>query len=90
MYYQILDSLTKCWKRLTNKMSELQILSPDLLRTVSSYSSISDYFIDKIVSNHDNGFDFTIEQVFQLCDIEPQHCQDVFRTLQRSVENKSK
>ena len=71
-------------------MSELAILSPDLLRSLSGYSSISDYFIDKIVRNQDDEFDFTMEQVFYLCDIEPDHCQDVFMTLQQSVEDKSK
>jgi len=66
-------------------MSEAELFQ-SLLRSATNYGSLSEYFIDNIVTKSDN-FDFSMDQVFQLCDAEPQHCEDVFLALEHSVSS---
>ena len=67
------------------RMSEAELFQ-SLLRSATNYGSLSEYFIDNIVTKSDN-FDFSMDQVFQLCDAEPQHCEDVFLALEHSVSS---
>ena len=52
-------------------------------------ASESERFIDRLVTGAEEA-DFTMEQVFRLCDIEPEHCEEVFMALEHSVAEKSK
>ena len=52
-------------------------------------ASESERFIDRLVTGAEEA-DFTMEQVFRLCDIEPEHCEEVFMALEHSVAVKSK
>ena len=52
------------------------------------YSSLSHYFIDNI--RNDESFDFTLDQIMILCDIEPENCQHVFSALETSVSEKGR
>ena len=52
------------------------------------YSSISEYFIDNVVRN--DNFDFSLEQIMYLCDIEPENCSHVFNILESLVAERSK
>ena len=72
----------------TTKMSEIEAVS-DFLGSALKYSSISEYFIDNIVTNSGQ-FDFSMEQIFYLCDIEPEHCEELFLALEHTVSQKSK
>ena len=39
--------------------------------------------------DHDDEFYFSMEEVFRLCDLEPQHCEEVFMALEHSVAERS-
>ena len=61
----------------------MSVLLPEDLHR---YSSLSHYFIDNI--RNDESFDFTLDQIMILCDIEPENCQQVFSALETSVTSK--
>ena len=50
-------------------------------RSLGDFSSISGYFISRISQAEASQFDFTLEQILYLCDIEPQHCGTLINTL---------
>ena len=46
------------------------------------YSSISDYFIHNILQADNADFDFSLDQILYLCDIEPHDCGALIGTLE--------
>ena len=50
-------------------------------------SHISDYFIQNILQNDNNEeFDFSMEQIVYLCNIEPGNCQNLLDSLTVSID----
>ena len=46
------------------------------------YASISDYFIHNILQADNADFDFSLDQILYLCDIEPHDCGALIGTLE--------
>merc|ERR1711953_177424 len=68
-------------------MSTLAQLSP--ARSLGDFSSISGYFISRLSQSDGQQFDFTLEQILYLCNIEPQHCATLIHTLDSALDKSS-
>ena len=71
--------------KVSSEMSTLAQLSP--ARSLGDFSSISGYFISRLSQSDAGKFDFTLEQILYLCNIEPQHCATLIHTLDSALGN---